>query len=161
MDTATIPLDVAGTLDKGATREEEVKPLGIAKTFDSFDATLRLAAMTEPDRGVRGVHHRHAEDARLQGQDRGGEPAGARRQPAPAAAAPPAPADSSDPFVVPLAEPAPAPEAKAQAEVPAALRLPPPAAKEAASATSNMVALAAIVVLAIIAVGLLVALLVK
>src|SRR5262249_37272993 len=41
VDTATIPIDTA------KRDEEEAKPLSIAKTFDSFDATMRLAAMTD------------------------------------------------------------------------------------------------------------------
>ena len=32
---------------KAAAKDDEMKPLSIAKTFDSFDATLRLAAMTD------------------------------------------------------------------------------------------------------------------
>jgi serine/threonine-protein kinase len=46
-DTATVPLAPDGKLDKSAIREEEQpRPLMLAKTFDSFDATLRLASMT-------------------------------------------------------------------------------------------------------------------
>ncbi len=46
-ESTTIPLPAEGKLDRSAVREDEsTKPLGIAKTFDSFDATLRLASMT-------------------------------------------------------------------------------------------------------------------
>ncbi len=160
-DTATIPLDVAGTHDKGASREEEVKPLGIAKTFDSFDATLRLAAMTNQTEEFEEYITATAKMRAYKGKIEAGSPLAPAANPAPAAAAPPAPADSSDPFVVPLAEPAAAPEAKAKPKSAPRLVAPPPAAKVAASSPSNMAALAAIAVLAIIAVGLLVALLVK
>ncbi|HET9580611.1 MAG TPA: serine/threonine-protein kinase, partial [Usitatibacter sp.] len=41
VDTATIPMGDT------TRKEDEVKPIPLAKTFDSFDATLRLAAMTD------------------------------------------------------------------------------------------------------------------
>jgi eukaryotic-like serine/threonine-protein kinase len=44
LDTATYPL---GQSDVKVKEEEAVAPLAISKTFDSFDATLRLAAMTD------------------------------------------------------------------------------------------------------------------
>src|SRR5688572_5421473 len=44
VDTATMPMNAGG---EAKTKEEEVKQLPLAKTFDSFDATLRLAAMTD------------------------------------------------------------------------------------------------------------------
>jgi len=158
-DTATIPLDVAGTLDKAATREEEVKPLGIAKMFDSFDATLRLAAMTNQTEEFEEYISATAKMRAYKGKIEAGSPL----SPAPAAAAAPAPADSSDPFVVPLAgtAPAPAPEPKAKAKPPRFVTPPPAAAEERSPSASNLPALIAIAVLAIIAVGLLVALLVK
>jgi serine/threonine-protein kinase len=46
VDTATYPLGQPDA--KAAVKEDEtVAPLAISKTFDSFDATLRLAAMTD------------------------------------------------------------------------------------------------------------------
>jgi serine/threonine-protein kinase len=42
VDTATMPLTAGG-----GKKDEEDKPIALAKTFDSFDATLRLAAMTD------------------------------------------------------------------------------------------------------------------
>src|SRR5688500_6257688 len=45
VDTATMPMN-QGDPGKGG-KDEEAKQLPIAKTFDSFDATLRLAAMTD------------------------------------------------------------------------------------------------------------------
>src|SRR4029079_4520676 len=45
VDTATFPL---GNENKATVKDEEpAAPLAISKTFDSFDATLRLAAMTD------------------------------------------------------------------------------------------------------------------
>jgi serine/threonine-protein kinase len=46
VDTATLPMGNA-TIDKAASKDEEpAKPLQLSKQFDNFDATLRLAAMT-------------------------------------------------------------------------------------------------------------------
>ncbi len=46
IDTSTFPLgDAAQT--KAAKDDEPASPLALSKTFDSFDATLRLAAMTD------------------------------------------------------------------------------------------------------------------
>jgi len=42
VDTATMPLNVGGNKE-----EEDTKAVPLNKTFDSFDATLRLAAMTD------------------------------------------------------------------------------------------------------------------
>jgi serine/threonine-protein kinase len=47
LEADTTPLKADGKLDRGAMRDaESAKALALAKTFDSFDATLRLAAMT-------------------------------------------------------------------------------------------------------------------
>ena len=46
VDTATLPMGNAG-MDKSPSKEDEPgKPLQLSKQFDNFDATLRLAAMT-------------------------------------------------------------------------------------------------------------------
>jgi serine/threonine-protein kinase len=42
VDTATLPLG-----GEGAKKDDDGRPLSLNKTFDSFDATLRLAAMTD------------------------------------------------------------------------------------------------------------------
>lgn len=42
VDTTTLPLG-----DGGGKKDEDARPVPLAKTFDSFDATLRLAAMTD------------------------------------------------------------------------------------------------------------------
>jgi serine/threonine-protein kinase len=47
LDAQTTPLKADGRLARGPMSEEEsAKALALAKTFDSFDATLRLASMT-------------------------------------------------------------------------------------------------------------------
>jgi len=158
-EPASPPLEVAGTLDKAATKEEEVKPLGIAKGFDSFDATLRLAAMTNQTEEFEEYISATAKMRAYQGKIE--KASGLAPASGPSPAAPPADPAASGPPTVPLEPPAPAkPEPKPKA--PPRFVTPPPAAAAAAAApSSNMPALAAIVVLAITAVGLLVALLVK
>ena len=50
VDTATYPMgsaEGARVAAKAVKDDETVTPLAISKTFDSFDATLRLAAMTD------------------------------------------------------------------------------------------------------------------
>jgi serine/threonine-protein kinase len=47
VDTTPVPVLADGKLDRGGAREEESsKPLSLDRSFDSFDATLRLASMT-------------------------------------------------------------------------------------------------------------------
>jgi len=47
LDAETTPLKADGKFDRGPMSEEEnAKALALAKSFDSFDATLRLASMT-------------------------------------------------------------------------------------------------------------------
>jgi hypothetical protein len=47
VDTGTFPLGTKESAPKPPTKEDEsAAPLSLAKTFDSFDATLRLASMT-------------------------------------------------------------------------------------------------------------------
>jgi serine/threonine-protein kinase len=152
----TIPLEVSGTLDKAATREEEVKPLGIAKTFDSFDATLRLAAMTNQTEEFEEYITATAKMRAYKGKIEPGSPlAPGSVVPAPMISVPAAAA-------APAAKPAPAPAPEAKPKPAPRFVSPAPAAPEAApSAASNMPALIAIAILAIIAVSLLVALLVK
>jgi serine/threonine-protein kinase len=145
-DTATIPITPDGNLDKGAMRaEEEAKPLVIAKSFDSFDATLRLASMTNQTEEFEEYITATQKMRAYKGRIEPGSPLAPAAAPAPAPAAAPA---------------APEPEKKSAPRFVS----PPPAAAGPAfpeSTTSNLPAIVAIVVLAIIAVGLLVALLVK
>src|SRR5688572_5697205 len=46
VDTGTVPTQ-AENGDAKPSKEEDTRPVPLAKTFDSFDATLRLAAMTD------------------------------------------------------------------------------------------------------------------
>ncbi len=85
--TATIPLNA----EPGAAKDEEAaKPLALAKSFDSFDATLRLAAMTDQTEDFRdyitATQKMRAYKGKIEaGSPLAGKPAAAA---APAAAAP-------------------------------------------------------------------------
>lgn len=150
-DVSTIPIAVDAKAEKAAVRDDEsTKPLGIAKGFDSFDATLRLASMTnqteEFEEYITATQKMRAYRGRI-------EPG------SPLAPATPPPPPAEEPAAEPVAE---QPRFKAIPRFVA----PPAAAREAVppfpeSTGSNMPALIAIVVLAIAAVGLLVLLLLK
>jgi len=147
VDTATIPL-VAETPTK---EDESGKALALAKTFDSFDATLRLAAMTDQTDDFRDYISATQKMRAYKGKVEPGSPLAKSPPPAP----PPAAAEKPKPAPRPAPAAAPAP----------AVARPSPAANSArsssASSASNLMAVAAIVVLALAALGLTVALLLK
>jgi serine/threonine-protein kinase len=151
VDTATMPMGNAA-IDKPAGKEDEpAKPLQLSKQFDNFDATLRLAAMTnqtdEFKDYITATQKMRAFKGKVEAQP--------IPQPLPVAkpvAAKPAPA-----------KPEPAP-AIGEATVPN----PPPAAKPGPQPMapfpeppSNALPMVAIVVLSLIAVALVIALLTK
>jgi serine/threonine-protein kinase len=138
VDTSTIPVVPR---DERPAKEEE-KPVPLAKTFDSFDATLRLAAMTDQTEDFREYISQTQKMRAYKGRIEG--PLGAKMQPPPAPAAPP-----------------PVEERKPTRAAPKPMNLPGPQPEAAASGTSNLIAIAAIVVLAAAAIALTVALLVK
>ena len=147
-DVSTIPL-AEPKLDKAAVKDDEsTKPLGIAKGFDSFDATLRLASMTnqteEFEEYITATQKMRAYRGRIE------------------------PGSPLAPAVPPPAAPEPPPEEPEQPRFKPIPRFaaPPPEARQAApdfpeSTGSNAPALIAIVILSIAAIGLLIALLVK
>lgn len=140
VDTATIP--IPGGMAK---KDDEVKAVPLAKTFDSFDATLRLAAMTDQTEDFRDYITQTQKMRAYKGKIESTSPLAAQ----PAVAAPverkPAP-------------PPPEPKKKAPAPAPAmASPMPPPMD----SSGTNLIAVAAIVVLAIAAVALMIALVMK
>jgi len=137
VDTATIPLNAAETTTK---EEDSAKALALAKTFDSFDATLRLAAMTDQTDDFRDYISATQKMRAYKGKVEAGSPLAK-------AAAPPPP-------VVEKPKPAPRPAPAAQPAVPRA-------SNNGGSASSNLIAVAAIVVLALAALGLTIALLLK
>jgi serine/threonine protein kinase len=146
VDTATIPMEAGGK------RDEEGQPIPLAKTFDSFDATMRLMAQTDQvddfkdyitqTQKMRAYRGKIEASSPLAQQAASHAPVAVKAQPPPA--------------------PAPAPEKKAAA--PRVMQLPlPPSANGAtlSAAATNLIVVGAIVLLAIAAVGLVIALLVK
>jgi len=148
----TIPLPGA----KGAV-DDEGKPLALAKTFDSFDATLRLAAMTDQTEDfseyISQTQKMRAYRGKIEANSPLGKAAGAAPAPAPEAPAPapaPTPKPKPPPVVAarPVARPAPAPISN-------------PTIGADNSSAANLFVIAAIVVLSIAAIGLIAALLLK
>jgi len=144
--TATTPLTPDGQIDTAKLREEDTaaRPLTLAKTFDSFDATLRLAAMTNQTAEFEDYITATQKMRAYRGRIEPGSPLAPPPSPSatPVAEAPPA---------APPPRPAPPPR-----------RAPAPApAPASADASSNLPAIVAIVVLSIAALGLLAALLAK
>jgi len=134
VDTATMPLGVEG--GQKSRSDDETKPVPLAKTFDSFDATLRLAAMTDQTEDFRDYITATQKMRAYKGKIESTSPLAAQ----PEAAAPQE--ERKKPAFRPIA-PAPGP-------VPAG-----------SSVVSNIVAVIAIAVLAVAAVALAIALLVK
>ncbi len=158
-DTSTIPLP-AETAKAAAKEDETGTPLALAKGFDSFDATLRLAAMTNQTDDFRDYITVTQKMRAYKGRIEPGSPLSKEAAPeappaapveAPAAAPPPPPPPEPEPEEEPrrvmrIIEPRPAPA-------------PPPAAP--AVSGSNLLAIVAIVVLSLAAVGLGIALVIK
>jgi eukaryotic-like serine/threonine-protein kinase len=138
VDTSTIPVNAR---EERTTKEDE-KPVPLAKTFDSFDATLRLAAMTDQTEDFREYISQTQKMRAYKGRIEG--PLGAKMQQQAAAAAPP-----------------PVEERKPTRATPKPMNLPGPQPVAAGSGASNLIAVAAIVVLSAAALALTVALLVK
>jgi serine/threonine-protein kinase len=144
--TDTIPL-AGGSPGKSA--EEEAKPLSLDKTFDSFDATMRLMAQTDQVDDFKEYISQTQKMRAYKGKIEPGSPL------APAgsgAAKPAAPA--------PAAAPKPAPEKKA-APRPVPVEAPASTGLVISQNTTNIIAISAIILLALAAVGLMIALLLK
>jgi hypothetical protein len=134
--------------------EEEAKPLAIAKSFDSFDATMRLMAQTGEIDEFKEYISQTQKMRAYKGKIEATSPLHAQAQ---AEAAKPAPAPPKP------AKPAPVP---APVEKKAPPRAPPmPQAASAgtalASNTSNAIMITAIIVLVVAAIGLLIALAIR
>ncbi|MCW5592207.1 MAG: serine/threonine protein kinase [Burkholderiales bacterium] len=150
-EVSTIPMAADAKLDKAPLKDDETtKPLGIAKGFDSFDATLRLASMTNQTEEFEEYITATQKMRAYRGKIEAGSPL--------APATPPPPPPDEEPADV-------EPEQPRFKPIPRFVAPPPEAAKAAPAfpegTSSNMPAIIAIVVLAIAAVALLVTLLVK
>ena len=155
LDVSTIPMTADGRHDKGPSKDDETtKPLGFAPNFDSFDATLRLASMTNQTEEFRDYITITQKMRAYRGKIEPGSPL--------APATPPPPAVEAE-----AAAPAPAPEPEQPRfkPIPRFMAPPPEPAKHShafpESSSSNVPAIVAIVILSIAAVALLVTLLIK
>src|SRR5450631_68880 len=113
-DTDTIPLS------PGKGTDDDTKPLALNKVFDSFDATMRLASMTDQVDDFKEYITATQKMRAYRGKIEPGSPL------APKASAPtPAPTPTPAPAPAPAPTPAPAPE-------PAPIAMPPPVEKKPA-----------------------------
>jgi serine/threonine-protein kinase len=89
VDTATMPI---GVRDGDQKKDDEVKAVPLAKTFDSFDATLRLAAMTDQTEDFReyisATQKMRAYKGKIEATSPLAAQAGLRPEPPPAPASP-------------------------------------------------------------------------
>ncbi len=156
LDVSTIPMTADGRHDKGPSKDDETtKPLGFAPNFDSFDATLRLASMTNQTEEFRDYITITQKMRAYRGKIEPGSPL------APATPPPP-PAPEAE---APAPAPAPEPDQPRFKPIPRFMAPPPEPAKHShafpESSSSNVPAIVAIVILSIAAVALLVTLLIK
>jgi serine/threonine protein kinase len=132
VDTATIPMSAGSGKDKD---DESGKALSLAKTFDSFDATLRLAAMTDQTEDFRDYITATQKMRAYKGK-----------------------IDPTSPLAT---KPAPAPAEEKRAPARPAPAAPVATPRAPSQQSTGLLVILAIVVLAIAALGLTVALLVK
>ena len=162
-DTATTPLAADSKLDKGTHKDDEnAKALQLAKSFDSFDATLRLASMTNQTDEFKDYISATQKMRAYRGKIEAGSPLAQAPAPPPVAVAVPVPPPA--PVPVPVAAPAPEPERPPHRIVNSPFVTGTPArGREAqpARAGANLIAIGAIVVLSATAIALTIALIVK
>ena len=140
-DTDTIPMAAGG----GKSSEEDAKPLAIAKSIDSFDATMRLMSQTGVVDEFKDYITATQKMRAYRGKIEPGSPLAAA--PAAAKAAPPPP-------------PAPKPVPAEKKVVGRPMQMPGQPANGPGQST-NLIALAAIIVLSLAAFGLMLALILK
>jgi eukaryotic-like serine/threonine-protein kinase len=145
VETDTIPLP--------KRTEDDANPLALAKTFDSFDATLRLAAMTDQTEDFKEYISQTQKMRAYRGRIEANSPLAAQVAAAPAPVAPP-------PKPAPEKKPAPPPQPRVQIANPA-LEAAGTAPRASSNRSSNALVVAAIVVLAVAALGLIIALVIK
>jgi serine/threonine-protein kinase len=140
-----------------AKADEDAKPLALAKTFDSFDATMRLMAQTGEIDEFKDYITQTQKMRAYRGKIEATSPLASMATPEPAPEKKPAPAPAPAPPAEKKA--APPPEKKA---APRPVAVAQPAAGPAMSSnTSNLIMISAIVVLVLAAIGLLVALVIR
>jgi len=148
VESDTIPI-----VDTPPGKEDEAKPLALAKTFDSFDATMRLMAQTGEIDEFKDYITQTQKMRAYKGKIEATSPLAAQAQrEAEAEAAKPAPAPA----------PTPAPTPRPTKSQPRPMPIAQPAIGAAQSGdSSNLIMISAIVVLVLAAIGLLVALVIR
>jgi serine/threonine protein kinase len=134
-----------------AKAEEDAKPLALAKTFDSFDATMRLMAQTGEVDEFKDYITQTQKMRAYRGKIEATSPLAAIATPEPTAAPKPAPAP---------APPKPKPVAEKKV-LPRIVVQPAPSHPSAGNNTSSLIMISAIVVMALAAIGLLIALVIR
>jgi len=145
VDTATMPLNVGGNKE-----EEDTKAVPLNKTFDSFDATLRLAAMTDQTEDFREYISETQKMRAYRGKIEATSPLAASKE-----LKKQVEANQQQPE---QRRPAASQPSRAR---PQPMQLPERVPVGQPAAASNLIAIAAIVVLSIAAVALVIALVVK
>jgi hypothetical protein len=130
-------------------KEDDGKPVPLAKTFDSFDATLRLAAMTDQTDDFRDYITATQKMRAYRGKIEASSPLGQQAAAEASKAAAPAPPAE-------VAPPAPTPPRRQ-----APIQVPERIATNGSGTATNLIAIGAIVALSIAAIALVVALLIK
>ncbi|MBC8023748.1 MAG: hypothetical protein H7Y14_11545 [Burkholderiales bacterium] len=128
--------------------EEEAKPLSLAKTFDSFDATMRLMAQTGEIDEFKDYITQTQKMRAYRGKIESTSPL--------------APKPKAEPEPAPPPKPAPAPAERKPLSRPIVVETPSAAdGPRMSSNTSNLIMISAIVVLVLAAIGLFVALVIR
>jgi hypothetical protein len=137
-----------------AKAEEDAKPLSLAKTFDSFDATMRLMAQTGEIDEFKDYITQTQKMRAYKGKIEATSPLAKMMAPEPAPEKKPAPAPA------PEKKAAPPPEKKATPR-PVVVAQPAADGPAMSSNASNLIMISAIVLLVLAAIGLLVALVIR
>ena len=144
VDTDTIPIS-----DAKAGAEDEAKPLALAKTFDSFDATMRLMAQTGEIDEFKDYITQTQKMRAYKGKIESTSPLAAMAQ-------------KEAQVEAPKPAPTPAPTPRPTKAQPRPMPVPQPAVGASQSGdSSNLIMISAIVVLVLAAIGLLIALVIR
>jgi eukaryotic-like serine/threonine-protein kinase len=127
--------------------EDEAKPLALAKTFDSFDATMRLMAQTGEVDEFRDYITQTQKMRAYRGKIEASSPLAAMATP--------------EPTPAPTAAPKPKPQPVAEKKIPPRVVVAAAEGPAVGNNTSNLIMISAIVVMALAAIGLLVALVIR
>ena len=144
MESDTIPI-----VDTPPGKEDEAKPLALAKTFDSFDATMRLMAQTGEIDEFKDYITQTQKMRAYKGKIEATSPLAAQAQ-------------REAEVEVAKPAPTPAPTPRPTKSQPRPMPIPQPAIGAAQSGdSSNLIMISAIVMLVLAAIGLLVALVIR